>query len=108
MAAPQVETQPQRIENNCKTIFGCHCGYEFDTETDTGEDEYWQIYVRSSDDYRVVWMSNIYMSEEAAWRELDIDLEMAARQKKHGVPKTKEEVERMRKEVTEYLGYKKE
>jgi hypothetical protein len=82
----------QRIEDNCKTIWGGSTEYDLEFETD--DYEYYVCLVRK--DYGTSFgppllMTGICPSIEAAAREMDRMLLLMARAVKRGTPMTKDE-----------------
>jgi hypothetical protein len=71
--------QGERLERNCKLIWGAHCDYDFDVETDDWE---WYSCVVKQDFGSSVGppliMTGLRPSEEAAWKELEKMLESFA------------------------------
>ncbi|KAK1675965.1 hypothetical protein BDP55DRAFT_662811 [Colletotrichum godetiae] len=81
----------QRIEENCKTIWGDHV-YEIDYETDDNEVfQYFVLRDYGSSFGPALTMTLLCHSEEAAYRELDRMLGIWAAQVRRGTPMTKEE-----------------
>lgn len=84
--------QGQRIEANCKIIWGNHCEYDLDLETD----DYVNYACTVKRDFGTSFgppltMTSLCPSSEAAWAELDRMLELWARQVTRGTPMTKDE-----------------
>ncbi|KAK1625368.1 hypothetical protein BDP81DRAFT_435653 [Colletotrichum phormii] len=81
----------QRIEENCKTIWGDY-DYEIDYETDDNETfQYFVLRDYGSTFGSALAMTLLCHSEEAAYRELDRMLRIWAAQVRRGTPMTKEE-----------------
>ena len=75
--------QGQRVEANCKIIWGSDCEYDLDIETDDWET--WSCWVKK--DYGLsfgppIWGTSLCRSSEAAWQELDETLQSWASQGK--------------------------
>ncbi|KAF2253354.1 hypothetical protein BU26DRAFT_515722 [Trematosphaeria pertusa] len=82
----------QRIEANCKIIWGADCEYDLDNETD----DYVHYMAHVKKDFGVSFgpplaMTGLCGSSEAALAELDRMLELWAKQVKRGTPMTKDE-----------------
>lgn len=82
----------QRIEANCKIIWGSGCVYDFDIETD----DYINYACVVKKDFGTSFgppltMTSLCPSRDAAWAELDRMLELWARSVKRGTPMTKDE-----------------
>lgn len=82
----------QRIEANCRTIWGDNCEYDVDLETD----DYVNYVCIVRKDFGLSFgspltMTSLCPSEEAAWAELDRMLRSWAQQVKRGTPMTKAE-----------------
>lgn len=82
----------QRIQANCKTIWGDHNDYDLDVETDDYVN--YACYVKA--DYGLSFgppltATSLCPSEAAAWAELDRMLELWATQVKRGTPVTRDE-----------------
>jgi hypothetical protein len=85
-------TRGQRIEANCKIIWGNDCEYDLDMETD----DYVNYMCHVKKDFGVsfgppLMITSLCRSSEAAWAELDRMLELWAKQIKRGTPMTKDE-----------------
>jgi hypothetical protein len=86
------DAQGQRIEANCKIIWGNNCEYDFDIETDDYIN--YICYVKKDFGYSFgppLTLTSLCHSSEAAWGELDRMLELWAKQVKRGTPMTKDE-----------------
>lgn len=86
------DVQGQRIEANCKVIWGNAFEYDLDIETD----DYVNYICFVKKDYGTSFGSPLTMtcvcrSSEAAWAELDRMLRLWARQVQRGTPMTKDE-----------------
>jgi hypothetical protein len=85
-------TRGKRIERNCKIIWGAHCAYDFDVETDD-----WVKYVCilkkdfGSSIGSPLTMTGLCPSEEAAWDELDRMLKLWADSVVRATPMSKHE-----------------
>lgn len=82
----------QRIEANCKTIWGSDSEYDLELETD----DYitYICFVRKDfgDHFGPpLTMTDVCPSDETAWAELDRMLELWAKQVKRGTPMTRDE-----------------
>ncbi|KAF2093975.1 hypothetical protein NA57DRAFT_80980 [Rhizodiscina lignyota] len=85
-------TQGQRIEANCKTIWGNDCEYDLDIETD----DYVNYTCHVKKDFGTSFgpplaITSLCYSSEAACAELDKMLELWANQVKRGTPMTRDE-----------------
>lgn len=79
----------QRIQANCKIIWGDHNDYEFDVETDDNLN--YAGYVKVDYGFSFgppLTMTSLCPSNEAAWAELERMLELWATQVKRGTPMT--------------------
>lgn len=84
--------QGQRIQENCKTIWGSHNDYELSIETD----DYMNYICYVKVDYGLyfgppVISTSLCPSSEAAWAELDRLLGVWAKQVTRGTPMTRDE-----------------
>jgi hypothetical protein len=85
-------TRGERIERNCKIIWGSDCDYDLDAETDD-----WVNYACivkkdfGSSIGSPLTMTGICPSEEAAWNELDRMLKLWAESVMRGTPMSKDE-----------------
>lgn len=85
-------TQCQRIEANCKTIWGNDCEYDLDIETDDYVNYRCLVKKDFGDSFGPpLTITSLCRSSEAAWAELDKMLELWAKQVKCGMPMTKNE-----------------
>jgi hypothetical protein len=87
-----VSARGQRIEANCKIIWGSDSDYDLEIETDDWE--FYSCHVRKDfgDSYGApLTMTSLCPSSEAAWNELDRMLALLAKQDVHGTPTTKNE-----------------
>jgi hypothetical protein len=84
--------QGQRIEANCKIIWGNDCEYDLDIETDDYVNYTCHVKKDFGDSFGLpLTMTSLCHSSEAAWAELDRMLELWAKQVKRGTPMTKDE-----------------
>ena len=84
--------QGQRIEANCKIIWGNDCEYDLDIETDDYVNYMCHVKKDFGDSFGPpLTMTSLCRSSEAAWAELDRMLELWAKQVKRGTPMTKDE-----------------
>jgi hypothetical protein len=84
--------QDQRIEANCKIIWGNFCVYDLDTETD--DNVHYVCFVRKDhgDSFGPpLIVTGLCHSSKAAWAELDRMLQLLARQVQRGTPMTRDE-----------------
>ena len=84
--------QGQRIEANCKIIWGGDSEYDLELETD--DYEYYSIVVRKDhgDSFGApLTMTNLCSSKDRAWAELDRMLGLWAAQVQSGQPMSKEQ-----------------
>ncbi|KAH7109597.1 hypothetical protein B0J11DRAFT_586451 [Dendryphion nanum] len=84
--------QGQRIEQNCKIIWGNNCEYDLDIETE----DHISYICSVKKDFGTsfgppLMITDVCPSSEAAWKELDRMLNLWAEQVKRGTPMTKEE-----------------
>lgn len=91
-AQTQGRTRHQRIESNCKKIWGAD--KEFDIIIETDDYQYYLCFVRQ--DYGLSFgptlvMTNVCNGSDRAWNELDRMLRLWARQVESGRPMTREE-----------------
>lgn len=85
-------TRGQRIQDNCKIIWGSNCDYDLDLETDDSIN--YACVVKKDFGLSLgppLTMTSLCPSEEAALAELDRMLELWAKQVKRGTPMTKDE-----------------
>lgn len=85
-------TRGQRIEKNCKIIWGNAAEYDLDIETD----DFVNYACVVKKDFGTAFgppltMTSLCRSEEAAWAELDRMLHLWATQVQRGMPMTKDE-----------------
>jgi hypothetical protein len=86
------DAQGQRIEANCKIIWGSNCEYHLNIETDDWVNYICFVKKDFGDSFGPpLTMTSACRSSEAAWAELDRMLELWARQVKRGTPMTKDE-----------------
>ena len=84
--------QVQRIEANCKIIWGNDCVYDLSIETDDYVNYICYVKRFFGDSFGPpLTMTSLCRSREAAWAELDRMLELWAKQIKRGTPMTKDE-----------------
>lgn len=82
----------QRIEENCKIIWGSDCEYDLDIETD--DYEHYACLVKKDFGHSFgppLTITSCCDSDEAAWEELDRMLRLMAAQVKRGTPMSEEE-----------------
>jgi hypothetical protein len=82
-------TQGQRIEANCKIIWGKSYDYDLDIETDDYINYLCHVKKDFGESYGpLLMMTCLCRSSEAAWAELDRMLELCAEQVVRGTPMT--------------------
>lgn len=82
----------QRIEANCKIIWGDDSEYDFDVETDDNVDYACHVKKDFGDSFGPpLTMTSLCSSSEGAWAELDRMLALWATQVTRGTPMTKNE-----------------
>jgi hypothetical protein len=86
------DAQGQRIEANCKIIWGSSCDYDLDIETDDWVNYVCVVKKDFGTSYGPLLMiTSVCRSSEAAWAELDRVLDLWAKQVKRWTPMTKAE-----------------
>ena len=82
----------QRVEANCKIIWGDDSDYDLEIETDDHSEYAWLVRKDFGTSFGPpLTMTNYYPSVEAAWTELDRMLSLLAKQVQRGTPMTKQE-----------------